>query len=193
MNNELDLFMQEMADVKPLVQQPQIEKVKSEPSLAQLARRAAAQNDLAFDPNTLSNEFVEPIDPYDVLVYKKEGVQEGVCKKLRLGKYPIETRLNLNHLTVQEARTETFNYLKNCYQRNIRLINIVHGIGLNSKPYPAILKSHINKWLRELDIVLAFHTAIKVHGGYGATYVLLKKSEEKRIENRERFAKRLGK
>jgi hypothetical protein len=35
--------------------------------------------------------------------------------------------------------------------------------------------------------VQAFHSAQPQHGGTGAVYVLLRKSEEKKQENRERF------
>jgi hypothetical protein len=37
--------------------------------------------------------------------------------------------------------------------------------------------------------VQAFHSAQVQHGGTGAVYVLLRKSEEKKRENRERFLK----
>jgi len=33
--------------------------------------------------------------------------------------------------------------------------------------------------------VLAFHTAQKQHGSYGATYVMFKKSAKKKLENKE--------
>jgi hypothetical protein len=38
--------------------------------------------------------------------------------------------------------------------------------------------------------VLAFHSAQRHHGGYGACYVLLRKNAEKRQDNRERHARR---
>ena len=47
------------------------------------------------------------------------------------------------------------------------------------------IKSFVNKWLPELPAVLAYHTAQRHHGGSGATYVLLKKSADKKHENRE--------
>jgi len=50
--------------------------------------------------------------------------------------------------------------------------------------------SYTNKWLQEIDCVLAFHSAMRHHGGSGATYVLIKKSDEKKSENRERHSKR---
>ncbi|CSC64489.1 smr/muts family protein [Vibrio cholerae] len=36
------------------------------------------------------------------------------------------------------------------------------------------------------------HSAQRLHGGTGAVYVLLRKSAEKKAENRERHQKRLG-
>ena len=53
-----------------------------------------------------------------------------------------------------------------------------------NKIKPGILKSFVNKWLPELPAVLAYHTAQRHHGGSGATYVLLKKSADKKHENR---------
>ena len=53
----------------------------------------------------------------------------------------------------------------------------------------SILKGCTDHWLRELDTVQAFHSAQPRHGGTGAVYVLLRKSEEKKRENREKFAK----
>jgi hypothetical protein len=40
-----------------------------------------------------------------------------------------------------------------------------------------------------MDEVLAFHSAQPQHGGTGATYVMLRKSAEKRVENLERHHK----
>ncbi|NTS78423.1 DNA endonuclease SmrA [Catenovulum sp. SM1970] len=188
--DEWALFQQEMADVKPLTQDKQNLTNKTEPSLAQQARKEAAEQELEDDPNNLSTEYIEPVDPFDVIEYKKSGVQEGVYRKLRLGQYQIDANLNLHHFSVREARRELFNFIQESYQKSIRSLLIVHGVGKDSKPYPAVLKSHVNKWLTEMDCVLAFHTAIKAHGGYGATYVLLRKSEEKKRENRERHLKR---
>ena len=62
---------------------------------------------------------------------------------------------------------------------------ILHGKGDRSST-PALLKSYVNKWLPALPQVMAFHSAQRHHGGAGAMYVLLKKSDDKKQENRER-------
>jgi DNA-nicking Smr family endonuclease len=61
-----------------------------------------------------------------------------------------------------------------------------HGLGLQSKPFPAFLKSYVNQWLRQINMVIAFHTAQKQHGGLSSVYVLLKKHPNQKIINRER-------
>jgi DNA-nicking Smr family endonuclease len=66
---------------------------------------------------------------------------------------------------------------------------VVHGKGERQPEKTAIgvLKGFVNQWLRDLDPVQAFHSARPEHGGTGAVYVLLAKSEAKKQENRERF------
>ena len=66
---------------------------------------------------------------------------------------------------------------------------IVHGRGEKKaeKEQSAILKGCVNHWLQELDAVQAFHSAQPQHGGTGAAYVLLRKSEQQKQVNRERF------
>lgn len=188
-SNDWISFSQTMNDVKPMTQDKVINKHNSLEQQKKLKRLNAIKAE-SQDDNTLTTEFVEPIDPYDYLSFKRDGVQEGVYRKLRLGKYPIDAQLNLHRLTLSEARIEVFQFIKDCYQHNVRTLLIIHGIGQHSKPYPALLKSHINHWLPTLNTVLAMHTAQKHHGGYGATYVLIRKSADKKRENRERHSKR---
>jgi DNA-nicking Smr family endonuclease len=52
------------------------------------------------------------------------------------------------------------------------------------------MKSYVNQWLREMKMVIAFHTALKQHGGLGAVYVLLKKHPNQKQINREQHQKR---
>ena len=53
----------------------------------------------------------------------------------------------------------------------------------------AQLKGCVNHWLRELDPVQAFHSAQPHHGGTGAVYVLLRKSEAAKQATREQFSR----
>ncbi|GLR70811.1 DNA endonuclease SmrA [Agaribacter marinus] len=191
-NNAQDLnFFEAMADVKPLQNQNKISVIQRDtPSLAQQLKRESIERRIALDDNGLSIEYVNPIDPLDFIAYKKDGIQEGVFKNLRLGKYQIDSRLVLKHLSFDDARLSIYQTVTECHERGIRAILIDHGIGLNSKPFKGFLKSYVNQWLREMNAVIAFHTALKQHGGLGSVYVLLKKHPNQKLINREMHQKR---
>lgn len=184
--NDIDSFLEEMADVKPIARPNKIESTGKQPeSLAQKLKRRALEQQIANDDNGLSIEKVSPVDPHDFLSYKQDGVQEGVFKNLRLGKYLIDTHLMLNNLKFDEARHSLYQTLQDCHKRGVRTVLVQHGLGLNSKPFPAFLKSYVNQWLKQMDIVIAYHSAMKHHGGLGSVYVLLKKHPNQKLINRE--------
>ncbi len=180
-----DHFSDFLDGVKPL-EQDKVVLSTSKDERDGLKQRIFQQLDQKADPNYLATDHIDWIDIYQPLEYKKDGLQEGVYRKLRLGKYPIESRLDLHKITNEQARHQVFQFIQDCLQAEIRSILINHGVGLKSKP-PGRLKSFINTWLGQIPEVLAYHSAQKQHGGLAATYVLLKKSDRKRLENRERF------
>ena len=110
-------------------------------------------------------------------------------KNSGLGKYEIDARLDLHMKSAKEARHAIFQFINDCQKLELRTVLVVHGKGENSNP-PAKLKSYILSWLPQFDAVLALHSAQRDHGGSGATYVMLKKSDREKQENRERHARR---
>lgn len=180
-----DNFSDFLDGVKPIKQDTVVLK-SSKDQPQQVKKRLLAELEKKADPNYLATDHIDWIDVYQPLEYKKGGLQEGVYRKLRLGKYPIESRLDLHKTTTEQARHQVFHFLQECLQAEIRCILINHGVGVKSNP-PGRLKSYISTWLGQIPEVLAYHSAQKQHGGLAATYVLLKKSERKRLENRERF------
>ena len=190
-DEEFELFRQEMNDVTPLVGD-QVADIRTafEPTLAQKERRRAAEAEEQENVNFLSTEYVDLVEPDEVIEYQRDGVQAGVFKRLKQGRYTMEASLNLHHHTLREARTAVFNFVQDCHHAGIRTALIIHGQGKHSKPHPALIKSYVNKWLREMPAVLAFHSAQRPHGGRGAAYVLLKKNAEQKQKNREKHAKK---
>ncbi|MGS2723654.1 DNA endonuclease SmrA [Porticoccus sp. GXU_MW_L64] len=182
-----DLVSHQMGDITPVKREPthnQRVKPRTQPGTAQ--RRADAQKEVLLERNQLaSEEQITLIEPHDLLSYKRDGVQHGVFKNLRLGKYPLQARLDLHHHTVEQARRALFEFVRDCVEADVRSAVITHGKG-ELRHKPALLKSCVNHWLRELNPVLAFHTAQPFHGGSGATYIMLRKSSAKKDENRER-------
>ncbi|MEL7043548.1 MAG: DNA endonuclease SmrA [Pseudomonadota bacterium] len=185
-----DDFLREMADVKPIRAEERVRRKHSDPREALEARRAAAVEEPVRDRNTLAEEGVAPLDPWYVLEFKRPGIQNGVFRKLKQGRYEPEARLDMHRMNVKRARREIFSFIGECHELGLRSVLIVHGKGERNDgrgEAVGVLKGFVDHWLRNLDVVQAFHSAHPVHGGTGAVYVLLAKSERKKQENRERF------
>ncbi len=191
MNEDDADFRMLMADVEPLRQAERLIARRSRTRApGQELRRRAAEEERSRDGNYLARaEQVTPVAPWAVLEWRRDGVQHGVYRNLRLGRYAIDARLDLHRLTVEQARLAVFQFVRDALAHDIRCGLISHGRGEGRHP-PALLKSCVNHWLRELDEVLAFHSAERRHGGAGATYVLFRKSQRKSDDNRERFGSR---
>lgn len=188
------LFLAEMSDVVPLKREKRVTlqgnpRDKRDSSLQR--RREAAVEDRQADRNILSEEGIAALDPWFVLEFKRPGVQNGVFRKLKQGRYEAEARLDLHRMTVRVARRELFEFIDESFSLGLRSVLIIHGKGESSaeRERSSILKGCTDHWLRQLEIVQAFHSAQPRHGGTGSVYVLLKKSEDKKRENREKFLK----
>lgn len=178
-------------DVKPFKAEKRIAINKRKGSDESLQiRREAAQKMEVVNADPLAGEPMEMVAPLDVISFQRPGVQHGVFKNLRLGKYTIDARLDLHKLTVDKARKEIYQFIQDCVANDVRTALVTHGKG-EGRERPAILKSCVAFWLPQIEQVLAFHTAQKQHGSYGATYILLKKGERKKADNRERHSKHL--
>lgn len=183
-----DMFRVALGDVQPLKLKPKVDLSKVKPDGQSLqVRREAAVSDTALASDPLaSGDHIVSVDPLAVLSYSRPGVQHGVYKKLRLGKYPIDAELDLHQMTLETARVQVYRFVRDCQIHNVRCGIITHGKG-EGRDRPAVLKSAVAHWLIEIPEVLAYHSALKHHGGVGSTYVLLKKSDQQRCDNREKF------
>jgi len=158
-----------------------------------LERRKAAQKEVVAESNILDPvSIIEQVDPLAYLEFVRPGVQHGVYKNLRLGKYEIQSRLDLHRHTVEQARNALWHFVDDCHKHGVRCALVTHGKG-EGREQPARLKSCVNHWLRQFDQVLAFHSAKKTHGGVGATYILVKKDSSARGETTDKInqAKRM--
>lgn len=191
-DKDLELFHKEMADVKPLEAPAGSGRVVPEREITpgHLYRRESAQRSDALDATQLPTSFVEPVRPEAIISFKRDGIQNGVFRKLQRGEYSIEALLDLHGYTVEEARLELFRFVSECQRQNIRMLLISHGKGHRNKDQIPLIKSYLVRWLPLLSQVMAFHSAQKWHGGAGAVYVLLRKSEKAKADTMERLGLR---
>lgn len=182
-----DDFRELMAGVEPL----KGEKVADirqafAPTLAQRERqRAAAAEPEAAPGAALSDQVEHWVEPLDAISWRRDGVQDGVFRRLKRGRYSMAASLNLHQQTVRQARQSLAHFIHDCYERGVRNALIIHGMGRDSKPRPALLKSLCAQWLPQLEPVLALHTARPEHGGAGACYVIIRKNNAAKIATKE--------
>ena len=186
-----DLFAEEMAGVTPLGREARVRLVKERLSEDQQRerRQAAAREESVVNP--LIDEGVAPLDAWYVLEFKRPGIQNGVYRKLRLGHYQVDARLDLHRALVKQAKEEVFSFIAEAERLGLRTVLIVDGKGQSKAQgeQTAVLKGYVNHWLKELDAVQAFHSAQPQHGGTGAVYVLLRKNAEQKRANRLQYLK----
>ena len=174
-------------DIQPLAVEKRV-AISSNSKVDKARRREAAAEQTAAIADPLSSAPVEMVDPLAVLSFQRPGVQNGVFKNLRLAKYAVDARLDLHRMSMEQARVSVYEFIQDCVQHDVRTALITHGKGLG-REHPALLKSCVSHWLPQMEEVLAFHSAQKRHGGVGATYVLIKKSERKKQETRDKLLK----
>ena len=127
--NDDDLFAEEMAGVKPLGRDARVRLVKERLSEdQQRGRRRAAEGEEKV-VNPLVDEGIMPLDAWFVLEFKRPGIQNGVYRKLRLGHYQVDARLDLHRMVVKQAREEVFSFIDEAGRLGLRTLLIVHGKG----------------------------------------------------------------
>ncbi|MGH1463482.1 MAG: DNA endonuclease SmrA [Neptuniibacter sp.] len=182
--------MMQMEGVKPLGKSNKIDlhaqKTKTDEELLERRRKAA----VAGDDDGLTTGSIDLLHPLDPVEWKSDGVQEGVYRNLRLGKYQVDARLDLIRKSIPQCKDELLAFVQECIKYDIRTVLVNHGRSKDKVAMSNRQKSYLNLWLQALPEVMAFHSAQPQHGGIGAIYVLLKKSEEKRLENWEQHQKR---
>ncbi|MBR9828559.1 MAG: DNA mismatch repair protein MutS [Oceanospirillales bacterium] len=138
-------------------------------------RRQAATQEIEQVIDGLSSEAREILGSNDELLFAAPGVQLRMLKRLRQGHVPWEAGLDLHGFSVEQARDELSSFIRDAGRQQMRAVLVVHGKAFTQPGQPALLKSCVNDWLRQLNSVLAFCSAQPKDGGTGAVYVLLKR------------------
>jgi DNA-nicking Smr family endonuclease len=166
------LFHEAMHDVKPLI----CDKVPIAHSHVMPFPKQRHLEEDAVRHDMLSDSF-DPaeLETGEELLFVRPGIQRSVLGRLRRGQFSIMGELDLHGMIVSVARSAVADFLRSCQMNNIRCVRIVHGKGCGSHQKRPVLKTKLNKWLRQRDEVLAFCSARPVDGGTGAVYVLVKR------------------
>lgn len=183
--DENDIFRHAMEDVTPLKDCTSILWQKSPSAKPQRDRQWEAQLD-----NPLTTGLLEVVPGTVPLEYLADGIQPGVLEKLRQGKYPPQANLNLIKQSAENCRQTLYLFMQQAQRDDMRNLLIIHGKARHDTSHANIIRSYLMRWLQQFDEVQAFCSALPHHGGSGACYVALRKSERARLENRELNARR---
>lgn len=177
------LFLDAMGDVQPLKRCADVQWQPGRTSRPQ-QRIDTSQLD-----NFLTTGFLDIVPLAQPLAFQRDGVQQGVIDKLRSGKYPRQASLTLLRLPVEHCRQQLYTFICQAERDGLRNLIVIHGKGREDNAHPNIVRSYLARWLAEFDAVQAFCVAQPHHGGSGACYVALRKSDDAKLETREQHAK----
>lgn len=202
-NDEDALFQVMMRDVKPLKKRKTIDpihpksKKTCKPSPVTEPILAPTQDNLDKERHSLtkkqrlykpfqagvtihySEDLDEPITSESVLQYQMNQLSPEHQQRLKKGQFKIDSRIDLHGIERFEAQDRLHRYLEHAKSHGLRNLLIIHGKGSKHGETP-ILKSHLYLWLRHYPAILAMHSAHAKHGGTGALYVLLKKTQKQK-------------
>jgi DNA-nicking Smr family endonuclease len=164
------VFQEAMRGVKPIAARAQVPPARRKPPAK--ARFTAADRAMVL-VESLQGPLGEIGDTGDEISFRRDGVQNGVMRKLKRGEYRVEEICDLHGLRAEEAKAAVREFLAEALARNLRCVRIIHGKGMNSGPRGPVIKTAVNMILRKTAPVLAFTSARRVDGGTGAINVLL--------------------
>jgi DNA-nicking Smr family endonuclease len=169
---ESALFRDAMRDVKPMSPRARAPVTRRKPPAR--ARFTAEDRALVLVESLQGLGAGEILDTGDEISFRRDGVQDGVMRKLKRGEYRVEEVCDLHGLRVEEAKAALREFLAAALAHKLRCVRIIHGKGKGSGPRGPVLKTAVNMILRKTAPVLAFTSARRVDGGTGAINVLLK-------------------
>lgn len=175
---DLDFFRKQMQGVQKIAASniaKTAPSLKKKPDAQILAKRASATGPLETDETMLSDTqaMLNPVASQANLSYRIATLQHRVFEDLKAGNLRWFEAVDLHGCTIEEARSAVLQIIQMAKDNNENVLKIVHGKGPE-----AILKTHVNSWLRQHRDVLAFVSAPEKQGGTGAVLVLLKRAEK---------------
>jgi DNA-nicking Smr family endonuclease len=168
-------FRQAMNGVRPQAAPDRLEPQRRNPSTR--PRSAEADERAVLEEMMSDTLHPEDIESGDTLIYRGEGIQDSVWRRLRRGNYHIRAELDLHGLNRDAARQAVAEFLADCQSKDMRCLRIIHGKGRGSPNSGPVIKALLDGWLRRRKDVLAFCSARPHDGGTGAIYVLLRASQ----------------
>lgn len=167
-DDDREAFARATHDVRPLKPRNQARVDAPRPSPQARQSRAARR---ALLEQSIEGPFAA--ETLEEVGFRRDSVSNRVFRRLKCGEFAIEAEIDLHGMRLAEAESELKRFIRECLERRLGSVRIIHGKGARSGPDGPVLKPSVHHWLSRWDQVLAFATAQPRHGGNGAVYVLL--------------------
>lgn len=166
------LFRNTIGEVRPVAGGRRLpDKPRPKPA----ARFSRDDDRAVLDESMTAGPDLVEIETGEELLFHRSQVTRKVLRQLRRGNFAIQEEIDLHGMTGEEARVALRDFILECYDLRLGCVRVIHGKGLGSGPKGPVLKAGVNRWLSRWEEVAAFCSALPVHGGTGAVYVLLNK------------------
>ncbi len=165
------LFRDAVGDARPIQSDDRVEEAKRRPKPKALFSRAD-------EADALRESLEADIDDSEAgsgetLRYHRPGVGKRTMRQLARGKFAVQDEIDLHGMTLDEARPRLADFIDYAARTGKRCVRVVHGKGRGSGERGPVLKPAVARWLRKMNVVLAYVSTRQVDGGTGAVYVLL--------------------
>lgn len=173
------LFRAAMRGVRRLRAEPRA--TSAPPRKRPRARFARAERQAVLEESLGLPSARDPVvESGDALLFRRDGLGDGVFRKLRSGQYRVEAEIDLHGLTAAAVEPVLRESLADALHHGTRVIRVIHGKGLRSGNRGPVLKLVASNYLQRVGAVLAFASAREVDGGSGAILVLLEARARRR-------------
>ncbi len=172
--DDIQLFRKAVGNVEPISQNKvllsQTKKKKARPALNHRTHNHNGYFDISL------SESSSEIGPNDVLIFKRDGIQNKIFKRLKRGQIPVVAELDLHGHTLYQAKISLERFFHQINKINVPgCVRIIHGKGYGSQHATPVIKQCIPGWLQDNTHVMAYCSCRISDGGTGAVYVLIKR------------------
>jgi len=104
-------------------------------------------------------------------------IDDTTARKLSRGRLAIEDRIDLHGMTQHQAHSQLLYFLQHCQDSGKRIVLVITGKGRQND---GVLRSLVPQWFREpllRSYVSGFRESHLSHGGSGALYVRIRRTE----------------
>lgn len=176
--DDLHYWKEELGDIKKLDERNYHFEHKDFGHFDKLAEKIRKEN--RKDEKRVALPKVAKSYPSDFKLRKGKslGLDRTTDKKLKAGKLPIDLRVDLHGLSLEDAYFKLKDTIDYAFEEGYRLVLAITGKGSHSAEGQETIRSSLEKWLSYPELsgkIIKYVDAHKRHGGKGAVYVLLKR------------------